>query len=43
MLGSNALIENEFDLGKGKRSLVSGGKLAAAYGITVPEEFSGVP
>ena len=30
------------DLGQGKRMLVRGGKLSAAYQITVPEDFDGV-
>lgn len=37
-------IERErIDLGKGKRSLVRGGKLDPIYGITVPEELDAVP
>ncbi len=34
------LDQERFDLGKGKRMLVKGGRYDPRYGITVPEEFS---
>jgi hypothetical protein len=36
------LDKSEFDLGKGKRLLVKGGKLDPVYQITVPEDLNGV-
>jgi len=37
------LKKEDFDLGKGKRMLVKGGKLNQAYQITVPEDLNGLP
>jgi hypothetical protein len=36
------LKKADFDLGKGKRMLVRGGKLDKAYQITVPEDLNGL-
>jgi len=36
------LDRNDFDLGKGKRMLVRGGKLDPTYQITVPEDLHAV-
>jgi hypothetical protein len=38
----NLLDKKEFDLGKGKRLLVKGGKLDPTYQITVPEDLNAV-
>jgi hypothetical protein len=37
------LNKSDIDLGKGKRSLVKGGKLNRTYQITVPEDLNGLP
>jgi hypothetical protein len=36
------LNKQDFDLGKGKRMLVKGGKLDRTHQITVPEDLSGL-
>jgi hypothetical protein len=36
------LNKNDFDLGKGKRMLIRGGKLDQAHQITVPEDLNGL-
>jgi hypothetical protein len=36
------LKKENFDLGKGKRMLVKGGKLDKAHQITVPEDLNGL-